>query len=340
MVDYDDVLWTELEFLRLHASIRRTLSATDDTGGGRAEVKKKGAPSPLVHAADALDLRTRIDALQRKALRMLHRAQLESRSAGGGDSWPGVDPNTPDPEALADRYVAAVEDIKTRMAEREERRAAGLGGESDAADTGDEAEMGAEGGGTRGRGGGAADGSVDSGDAVVDGGGSAAVDAAADSADAGAPAGGLTPATDTNARSALLGDGLRRRGGRAGMGGEGEAAAAATTATSAGDENADAALVDAQRPVQDALTGEMLELVGRLKRNVQGISEDLVTDAAVLDATDAAVDANLAGVVRQRGSLATYAKRASLSWWTGLVGLGIALAVFLFVYLVVIKLPW
>jgi len=338
MVDYDDVLWTELEFLRLHASIRRTISATDGAGGSRAEVKKKGAPPPLVHAADALDLRTRIDALQRKALRMLHRAQLESRSAGGGDSWPGVDPNTPDPEALADRYVAAVEDIKTRMAEREERREAGLGGESDAADTGDEAGVGAEGGGTRGHGGGAADGSVDSGDAVAGGGGSAAVDAAAEHADAGA--GGLTPTADTDARSSLLGDGLRRRGERAGMGGEGEAAAAATTATSAGDENADAALVDAQRPVQDALTGEMLELVGRLKRNVQGISEDLVTDAAVLDATDAAVDANLAGVVRQRGSLATYAKRASLSWWTGLVGLGVALAVFLFVYLVVIKLPW
>lgn len=83
MVDYDEVLWTELEFLRLHASILRTLSSTENVGGGRAEVKKKGAPPPLPHAADALDLRARIDALQRKALRMLHRAQLEARAGGG-----------------------------------------------------------------------------------------------------------------------------------------------------------------------------------------------------------------------------------------------------------------
>lgn len=111
-------------------------------------------------------------------------------------------------------------------------------------------------------------------------------------------------------------------------------------AAGGGDEDGDAALVDAQRPVQEALTGEMLALVGRLKRNVQGMADDLVTDAAVLDATDAAVDANLSGVVRQRGTLASYAKRASLSWWTGLVGLAVALGVFLFVYLFVIKLPW
>lgn len=125
MVDYDEVLWTELEFLRLHASILRTLSSTENVGGGRAEVKKKGAPPPLPHAADALDLRARIDALQRKALRMLHRAQLEARAgggAGGPSPWPGVDPDTPDAEALADCYVSSVEDIKTRMAEREERR--------------------------------------------------------------------------------------------------------------------------------------------------------------------------------------------------------------------------
>ncbi|KAK1869638.1 hypothetical protein I4F81_012108 [Pyropia yezoensis] len=230
MVDYDEVLWTELEFLRLHASILRTLSSTENVGGGRAEVKKKGAPPPLPHAADALDLRARIDALQRKALRMLHRAQLEARAgggAGGPSPWPGVDPDTPDAEALADCYVSSADD------------ASGAGG--------------------------------------------------------------------------VAGD---------------------------GDEDGDAALVDAQRPVQEALTGEMLALVGRLKRNVQGMADDLVTDAAVLDATDAAVDANLSGVVRQRGTLASYAKRATLSWWTGLGGLAVALGVFLFVYLFVIKLPW
>lgn len=142
---------------------------------------------------------------------------------------------------------------------------------------------------------------------------------------------------DAAARSALLGDGLRRRGGRsAADGGAGPAGGAA----GGDDENADAALVDAQRPVQEALTGEMLALVGRLKRNVQGMADDLVTDAAVLDATDAAVDANLSGVARQRGTLAAYSKRASLSWWTGLLGLAAALGVFLFVYLFVIKLPW
>lgn len=140
---------------------------------------------------------------------------------------------------------------------------------------------------------------------------------------------------DADARSALLGDGLRRRGGR-----QADDASGAGGAAGDGDEDGDAALVDAQRPVQEALTGEMLALVGRLKRNVQGMADDLVTDAAILDATDAAVDANLSGVVRQRGTLASYAKRATLSWWTGLVGLAVALGVFLFVYLFVIKLPW
>lgn len=347
MVDYDEVLWTELEFLRLHASIIRTLSSTENAGGGRAEVKKKGAPPPLPHAADALDLRVRIDALQRKALRMLHRAQLEARAgggAGGPTPWPGVDSDTPDAEALADRYVSAVEDIKTRMAEREERRAAGLlgggarggDGTSYAADTGDEADPG---GGLprsgRGGGGGSAD---EAEDAAAGGRGLAA--AAGRSGESGESPLGRAAAidgddSDATARSALLGDGLRHRGGRPARG-----AGAGGGAAGGGDEDGDAALVDAQRPVQEALTGEMLALVGRLKHNVQGMADDLVTDAAVLDATDAAVDANLSGVVRQRGTLAAYAKRASLSWWTGLLGLAVALGVFLFVYLFVIKLPW
>lgn len=282
MVDYDEVLWTELEFLRLHASILRTLSSTENVGGGRAEVKKKGAPPPLPHAADALDLRARIDALQRKALRMLHRAQLEARAgggAGGPSPWPGVDPDTPDAEALADCYVSSVEDIKTRMA-----AAAGQSRESGEAPLGHTVAVNGD---------------------------------------------------DADARSALLGDGLRRRGGR-----QADDASGAGGVAGDGDEDGDAALVDAQRPVQEALTGEMLALVGRLKRNVQGMADDLVTDAAVLDATDAAVDANLSGVVRQRGTLASYAKRATLSWWTGLGGLAVALGVFLFVYLFVIKLPW
>ncbi|GAB0497670.1 hypothetical protein MMPV_009007 [Pyropia vietnamensis] len=315
MVDYDEVLWTELEFLRLHASILRTLSSTDSVGSGGSEVKKKGAPPPLPHAADALDLHVRIDALQRKALRMLHRAQLEARAgggAGGPSPWPGVDPDAPDAEALADRYVSAVEDIKTRMAEREERRASGLlgggmgrgDGGSDAADTGDEADP----GGGRPRGGPAV----------------------------GHPTAVDSDGADAAARSALLGDGLRRRGGRSTR----DNGDATGGVVGGDDEDGDAALVDAQRPVQEALTDEMLALVGRLKRNAQGMADDLVTDAAVLDATDAAVDANLSGVVRQRGTLAAYAKRASLSWWTGLLGLAVALGVFLFVYLFVIKLPW
>lgn len=345
MVDYDEVLWTELEFLRLHASILRTLSSTENVGGGRAEVKKKGAPPPLPHAADALDLRARIDALQRKALRMLHRAQLEARAgggAGGPSPWPGVDPDTPDAEALADCYVSSVEDIKTRMAEREERRAAGLlggggrGGEgaSDAADTGDEADPR---GGRLPSGGGGAGGSADEADDAVAGGRGLAA-AAGQSRESGEAPLGHTVAVngdDADARSALLGDGLRRRGGR-----QADDASGAGGVAGDGDEDGDAALVDAQRPVQEALTGEMLALVGRLKRNVQGMADDLVTDAAVLDATDAAVDANLSGVVRQRGTLASYAKRATLSWWTGLGGLAVALGVFLFVYLFVIKLPW
>lgn len=133
-------------------------------------------------------------------------------------------------------------------------------------------------------------------------------------------------------RGELLEGDLRQR-----KGGARQSANAAKTGTgkySAEDE----ALMARHQPVQDELTNDLVDLVGRLKGNLTEINTKIRKDGQVIDEADAALDGNLAGIRKTRQNLGDFTRATTISWWTIWVALAAVLVTFILVFLLT-KVP-
>lgn len=64
-------------------------------------------------------MRKYIEAMKRKSMRVLHRAELYAKS--GYSAWPGIDSSITEPVSLAEEYVGVVENYEAVLVEEEER---------------------------------------------------------------------------------------------------------------------------------------------------------------------------------------------------------------------------
>lgn len=256
-----------------------------------------------------------LDAMRRKSLRVLTRAEKVANDPGS--AWPGLDPGVRDPIALAEEYVAAVTQYVSAFELGADAAPAVVDTTSAAkpngAAEGDDLFAGAE--------------DEWAGDDAWSG-DDAWADADARAYQAAVAAARAEPSTPDAARAALLGEGPRQR---RGTGANGARPAAKLSA-------ADEALMRRHQPVQDQLTKDLADVVGRLKGSVSGIGEQLKRDDAVLDEAADAVDANLGGISRQRDELAGYANATRMGWWRLMVIAVIVMLVFTGA-LILIKLP-
>lgn len=292
----DDVFWTELEIRRLGNLVAECIHArryVGDTDSAQEERKL---------------MRKYIEAMKRKSMRVLHRAELYAKS--GHASWPGIDPTIMDPVSLAEEYVRVVENYETVLLEEESRAKRAI---NEASGVGD---------GTR------ESKAIRTLPAEEDD-----WEAADDVAyrDALKREQELTRNAE-DARKDLLGtddEGIRRRKGTAGP-----SSANSAAAYSKEDEE----LMARHQPIQDELTSNLVDLVGQLKESISANKEKLEKDSKVLDETEDAVDKNVSGVSKQRAELKKFSQSASVSWWAMLVIAIVILVVFALVF-ILLKIP-
>lgn len=292
----DEVFWTELEIRRIGNLVAECIHARRYIG-----------ESDSAQAEKTL-MRQYIEAMKRKSMRVLHRAELYARS--GHASWPGIDPSITDPVSLADEYVRVVENYEAVLLEEESRtkrareEAGGFGdgsGESDAV-----RKLATE---------------EDDWEAADDVAYREALKREQE----------LTKKGE-DARKDLLGaddEGIRRR-----KGGAGPSSANSAAAYSKEDEE----LMARHQPIQDELTSNLVGLVGQLKESISTNKERLEKDSKVLDETEDAVDKNLSGVTKQRSELKRFSKSSSMSWWAMLVVAVVMLVVFVLIF-IMLKIP-
>lgn len=288
----DELFWTELEIRRIGNLIAECIHArryVGDTASAEGERKL---------------MREYIEAMKRKSMRVLHRAELYAKS--GHASWPGIDPTITDPVSLAEEYVRVVENYEAVLMEEESRaklvkeKAVGPGDESRESEAVRKL-------------------------ATEDEDWEAADDVAYREALKREQV--LTRDAD-DARKELLGEsqGMRRR--------KGEAGPSSAASYSKEDEE----LMARHQPIQDELTSNLVGLVGQLKQSISANKDKLEKDSIVLDETEEAVDKNLAGTSKQREELKTYSKSSSVSWWAMLVVALVMLVVFVLL-VIVLKIP-
>lgn len=278
----DDVFWTELEIRRVGNLVAECIHARRYVGdSGPARVER-------------VRMRAYVDAMRRKALRVLIRAESFERS--GVAAWPGLDPSITDAVSLAEEYVRVVQSYEAVLQDEERKWGAGE-----------------------------RNGALDAEDMIV------AEDEERDweerddvaYREAVAREAELRKAAESERGELLDGakDGLRRRKADDGK-------AHASTSYSKEDEQ----LMARHQPIQDELTANLVDLVGQLKNSVTANNEKILKDNKVIDETEDAVDKNIAGIGRQGVNLAKYARSASISWWLLIAGLVVVLLVFVFVF--------
>lgn len=285
-VERDALFWTELEIRRLGNLVAAGLHAKKYVGDSDEAAKERAR------------MRTLLDAMRRKALRVLHRAEICSHAPD--TPWPGLDPDISDPVALAEEYVRVVEKYEAKFGDEETRiRTAPANGRNQN---------------------GASSSFVDpflpDGDEWEKEDAKLYREAVAQAREAAK--------VSLSARRELLGEeesGLRKRRNT-------------TTKLSKEDEM----LMARHQPVQDQLSADLVDIVGRLKGSVSGINEKIVKDNEVIDETEDVVEKNLAGVSRQRDDLTSFSNSTSLSWWMLAVITVVVLIVFIFVFLM-LKIP-
>lgn len=298
-VERDEVYWTELELRRLGNVVAEMVQARRFSGDSSA-----------AEAERAL-MRKHLDAMRRKAVRVLHRAELHMNA--GQTSWPGLDKNLTQPVNLAEEYVRTVTNYLDVLEEEEERaeRAAGqdvdIGGVRAAAKAKAKA-VAAAGADTAG----ARDGTERTLEEFTAGLGDASDGGMEDISCREALAREAANGSKER-RDELVGAGsLRRRKGGDGAGAsDGNAASSVIGKYSKEDEQ----LMARHQPVQDQLTNDLVELVGRLKGNLTEINAKIREDGDVIDETEDAVDKNLSGISKTREKLAGFTRSTSMSWW-------------------------
>ncbi|CDF38073.1 unnamed protein product [Chondrus crispus] len=248
-------------------------------------------------------MREYIEAMKRKSMRVLHRAELYAKS--GHASWPGIDPTITDPVSLAEEYVHVVENYEAVLMEEESRaklvkeKVVGPGDDSREGEAVRKLAMEEE--------------DWEAADDV-----SYRETLKREQV--------LTRDAD-DARKELLGEsqGMRRRkgGGRTVVG-----------SIVLQDEE----FMARHQPIEVELTSNLVGLVGQLKQSILANKGKLEKDSIVLDETEEVVYKNLAGTSKQREELKTYSNSFSISWWAMLV---VALVMlFIFVLLVIVlKIP-
>lgn len=307
----DDVFWTELEIRRLSNLVAEAINSRRYIG------------TSLVAEEERQKMHVYIDAMKRKAMRVLHRAELFANSGLG--AWPGIDATIADPVSLAEEYVRLVEDYLGVVSAEEDRSrkeqthyednpsqevkhandsAANTNNPTDSC-TADEK---------------AADINEQRNKSSTDN-----DPEEWEVADSVAYRDALYKheSTDGKKRNQLLGqepNEIRRRRGNE------------KTELSRQDED----IMAKQRPVQDELTANLVDLVGQLKESVTANKQKLDVDKKVLDATEDAVDKNVNKLAKQRFDLKTFSRSSSMSWWL-IVGIAVLVVlVFLFASMLVV----
>lgn len=337
-MERDEVYWTELEVRRIGNMVAEMIQS------------KRYMGDTVEAGVERVLMRKRLDAMRRKALRVLCRAELHVSS--GQTVWPGLDASLTQPVNLAEEYVRTVTNYLDVLEEEEERSVRALKDDVDvggvrakkiaAAAATSEASGAAQGAG---RGGDDAEvapvlRSIEdiTAEAGIDVDGAEEGDISYREALAREAASG----DDAGKRDELLGsEGVRRRRGGAGdsdgagpSGGSGKRGPSMTGKYSKEDEE----LMARHQPVQDELTSDLVDLVGRLKGNLTEINAKIVKDGQVIDETDDAVDKNLAGIGKQRENLAGFARSTSISWWT-IWAMLVAVVVVFFLVFALTKIP-
>ena len=286
----DEVFWTELEIRRIGNVVAEGIHAKRYVGKSSAAVEERKR------------IRKYIDAMRKKCLRVLHRAELVASIPG--TAWPGLDPAITDPVSLAEQYVRAVENYESAFLEEEQKSRQ----ENPTTDSFLKSTVNG----------------IDYEDAW-------------EKADEISYREALERdkkfrKSEEVERKELLGEtdgGLRRRRNVDGR------SAADTSDITETFSKADEELMAKHQPIEDQLTSDLIEMVGRLKGSVSSINEKINNDNKVIDETEDAVDKNLAGISRQQENLLQYSQSTSLSWKFLITLIGIVLSVFLVVFLVI-----
>jgi Membrane fusion protein Use1 len=295
--EQDDVYWTELEFRRLGNMVAEMIQARRYVGD---DVRARNERALM---------RTRVDAMRRKALRVLARAELYAKSSHG--AWPGLDSSLTEPISLAEEYVRTVSNYDAVLTEEEDRARRAIQDDFDVGGVRAAAAAMAV----------ACDGDGGSGEDIGDDvAGFGGVDdmsyreaLARDAADLG----------NADTRDDLAGARMRRRS-IASV----QKVAGATGRYSEADEN----LMAAHQPVQDQLTNDLVDLVGRLKGSMTEINARITQDGHVIDETEDALDKNITSIGKHRENLGHYSRYTSLSWWTIYALIVLVVVVFIAVF--------
>lgn len=287
----DEIFWTELEIRRLGNLVAECIHARRYVGdSATAENERK-------------QMRTYVEAMKRKSMRVLHRAELYLRS--GHAAWPGIDSTIADPVSLAEEYVRVVENYEAVLSEEESRareaksKFGSISNENSALNDLKTEEDDWE----------AAD--------------SAAYREALERERTSAK-------NPSQERQELIGEaeGMRRRKSEA------ESSNVGPSNYSKEDEE----LMARHQPIQDELTSNLVNLVGQMKESISSNSDKLKKDSKVLAETEDAVDKNVAGIQKQRTDLNKFAQATSVSWWLMMGAALVIIVVFIFV-LILLKVP-
>jgi Membrane fusion protein Use1 len=319
----DEIYWTELEFRRLGNMVAEMIQARRYVGS-RSSAFNIGNLDPAQE--ERILLRKRIDSMRRKALRILCRAELYADS--GLITWPGLDKDLTEPVSLAEEYVRTVSNYDAVLLEEEETVAKAIddvdiGGAEPRVDAFDREQK---------KGFDARRSSAHDSEAVrtvesatgavpyADHGDISYRDAIAREARAG----------NRPERDELLSGGLRKR--REEDAGHVGSVPGAFSAT-------DEELMARHQPIEDQLTSDLIDLVGRLKENVTEINTKIVQDGTVVDETEDAVEKNLSSIGKQRTKLSSYTRSNSRSWWSIWL-LVISIVIVFVTVLILIKIPF
>jgi hypothetical protein len=289
-VEQDEVYWTELEFRRLGNMVAEMIQARRYTGDRAA-----------ARAERAL-MRTRVNAMRRKALRVLVRAELYAKSSHR--AWPGLDPSLTEPVSLAEEYVRTVSNYDAVLTEEEDRALHALRDDFDIGGVRAAADARAEVGHYVHADVGVGDDDKNGDRAGMDG--LLGRKGIEDISYREALARDAAERTDADKRSELL-------GGQQGSPSKGPQETPGPTSRYYG---TDETLMAAHLPVQDQLTSDLIDLVGRLKGSMTEINTRIVQDGQIIDETENAVDKNISAIGKQRENLDSHSRYSSLSWWT------------------------